>query len=96
MLPHLPSPNATPFLYLLAVLNSDWIEWRFQLTSSTNHVGNYEIATLPLPAPTNSRLTRKIVRLADRLSGNPHDADIDAALETEISELFGLPTTGPL
>jgi Alw26I/Eco31I/Esp3I family type II restriction m6 adenine DNA methyltransferase len=35
--------------YLLGLLNSTPMEWRFRLTSSNNNVNLYEIRTLPLP-----------------------------------------------
>lgn len=34
-------------LYL--ILNSSILNWRFKLTSSNNHINNYELADLPLP-----------------------------------------------
>ena len=34
---------------ILALFNSDLIEWRFSLTSTNNHVNSYEIDTLPIP-----------------------------------------------
>lgn len=37
--------------YLLGLLNSTPLEWRFRLTSSNNNVNLYEIRSLPLPRP---------------------------------------------
>jgi len=34
---------------LLALLNSKLLEWRFQITSTNNHVSTNEIASLPIP-----------------------------------------------
>jgi len=36
-------PQNVSIRYLLAVLNSTLLEWRFRLTSATNHVNSYEI-----------------------------------------------------
>jgi Alw26I/Eco31I/Esp3I family type II restriction m6 adenine DNA methyltransferase len=51
--------------YLLGVLNSNILEWRFNLTSSNNHVGNHELGDLPLPLPTKTQQTtiEKLVNL---------------------------------
>ncbi len=44
--------------YLLAVLNSDLINWYFKLFSSNNHVNNYEIDALPIAL--NTKYTKEI------------------------------------
>lgn len=36
---------------LLGYMNSTFINWRFNLTSSNNHVNNYELNELPFPDP---------------------------------------------
>lgn len=41
--------------YLLGILNSNLIDWRFKLTSSNNHVSNYEISELPIITPTEKQ-----------------------------------------
>ncbi len=38
--------------FLLGILNSSLINWYFKLTSSNNHINNYEIANFPLPIST--------------------------------------------
>ena len=35
--------------YLMGVLNSTLIDWYFKLTSSNNHINNYEIDNFPIP-----------------------------------------------
>jgi len=35
-------------LYLLALLNSRLLNWRFKLTSTNNHINNYELGSLPI------------------------------------------------
>lgn len=37
------------YYYLLGILNSDLMDWYFKLTSSNNHINNYEIDNLPIP-----------------------------------------------
>lgn len=39
--------------YLLGLLNSTPLEWRFRLTSSNNNINLYEVHSLPLPRLTN-------------------------------------------
>ncbi len=41
--------DQTQAFALLALLNSKLIEWRFQITSSNNHVSTAEIGALPIP-----------------------------------------------
>jgi DNA-cytosine methyltransferase len=36
---------------LLGFMNSSFVDWRFKITSSNNHVNNYELLELPLPNP---------------------------------------------
>jgi len=53
--------------YLLGLLNSTPMEWRFRLTSSNNNVNLYEIRSLPLP-----RLIRRFPQ--ERIDGFLRDA----------------------
>lgn len=41
--------NSFSLYSLLGFLNSDILNWRFKLTSSNNHVNNYELDDLPIP-----------------------------------------------
>jgi hypothetical protein len=54
--------------YLVALLNSDLMQWRFRLTSTNNNVGTNELLTLPIrvPEPGNDadRLAYEAVRSA--------------------------------
>jgi adenine-specific DNA-methyltransferase len=58
--------------YLLGLLNSAPLEWRFRLTSSNNNVNLYEIRSLPLP-----RLIRRFPR--ERIPGFLKDAMVQVA-----------------
>jgi hypothetical protein len=44
---YIAKPQASLF-FVLGLLNSRLFEWRFQLTSTTNHVNSYEVDSLPL------------------------------------------------
>lgn len=77
-------------LYLLGVVNSRLIDWRFRMTSSTNHVGNYELAALPIPEPGSGGRTEEIVRLAGLLLDDPDHPSADARLEVAVRAQYGL------
>lgn len=42
--------------YLLALMNSSLMNWYFKLTSSNNHVNNYEIDEFPIPLEPTSKV----------------------------------------
>lgn len=67
-------------LFLLAALNSAVLEWRFRLTSSTNHVGNYELDALPIPEPDAS-LVARVCDLAQHLLSQPDNTIVDRELD---------------
>jgi Alw26I/Eco31I/Esp3I family type II restriction m6 adenine DNA methyltransferase len=54
-------------LVLLGFLNSALAEWRFRITNSTNHVGNYELAALPFPRGFDPPVRRAVVRAVKKL-----------------------------
>jgi DNA-cytosine methyltransferase len=53
--------NDFPLVYLLGLLNSSLIEWRFRVTNSNNHVSNHEIDQLPLPPRSKHPILSSIV-----------------------------------
>ncbi|MGI6017157.1 MAG: Eco57I restriction-modification methylase domain-containing protein [Methanothrix sp.] len=69
----------------LALLNSKIVDWRFGLTSTTNHVNSYELDVIPIPkfcfttpAPERARLVAELQQL---YSEGKHD-EILAAVES--------------
>jgi Alw26I/Eco31I/Esp3I family type II restriction m6 adenine DNA methyltransferase len=82
-------------LFLLGVLNSRIVEWRFRTTSSTNHVGNYELAALPIPAPDAGVRTAEIVERTTRMLRDPDGTETDHALERAVRSMYGLAPGGP-
>jgi Alw26I/Eco31I/Esp3I family type II restriction m6 adenine DNA methyltransferase len=44
--------NQVSLDYLLGVLNSLLLNWRFKITNSNNHISNYELAELPIVVPS--------------------------------------------
>jgi Alw26I/Eco31I/Esp3I family type II restriction m6 adenine DNA methyltransferase len=77
-------------LYLLGVINSRLIDWRFRMTSSTNHVGNYELDALPIPLPEPNDKTAEIVHLVRLLLDEPDHPSADDQLEAGVRSLYGL------
>lgn len=75
--------------YLTGALNSTVLEWRFRLTSSTNHVGNYELDALPVPTP-DARLVARVGRLVDRLVIDPSDVAVDRELDEVWFDAYAL------
>ena len=45
---YIVNPCGLDLFTVLALLNSSLWEWRFKLTSTTNHVNSYEIDLMPL------------------------------------------------
>ena len=46
---YIVNPCSVDLLTVLALLNSSLWEWRFRLTSTTNHVNSYEIDSMSVP-----------------------------------------------
>jgi Alw26I/Eco31I/Esp3I family type II restriction m6 adenine DNA methyltransferase len=78
-------------LYLLGLLNSSLLNWRFKVTNSNNHVANSELAELPVPDPARSpdSLVTEICNQARRLSDDLNDGD-RFHLDELVFELYGL------
>ena len=74
--------------YLLGVLNSMLLNWRFKITNSNNHISNYELAELPiaLPSISNRNEIEKLVSLIK----NTDDQENVYKLNTKVFELYGL------
>ncbi len=49
------NPDNIDEYFLLGVLNSSLIDWFFNLTSSNNHINNYEIDNFPIPIHCDER-----------------------------------------
>ena len=43
------NPDGVDLYFLMGVLNSSLIDWYFRLTSSNNHINNYELDGFPIP-----------------------------------------------
>lgn len=74
--------------YLLAIMNSLLLDWRFKLTSSNNHVSNYELNSLPIFLPNNNQL-KEINKIVKTIKDN-NDIKNLAKLNIEIFKLYGI------
>ncbi len=66
---------------LLGIMNSSLMNWLFKLTSSNNHVNNYELDSLPVPL--DAKLLSAVSKLVRELL-----ATGDEALSVEIDKLI--------
>ena len=74
-------------LSVLALLNSCLVDWRFGLTSTTNHVNSYELDVIPIPkfnlttpAPERARLGAELQQLYAGGKDSEILAQVDACL----------------
>lgn len=77
--------------YILGLLNSLLLDWRFRLTNSNNHVSNYEISELPIAIP-NSEQKETIEKLVQDNQKLPNIMCV-ARLNLEIFKLYQLDET---
>ena len=83
----LPNDDDVDIYFLLGILNSSLIEWFFKLTSSNNHINNYEIDNFPIPINyTQKDRLRNLVK--EFLSANSEQllSEIDAL----VYEAYGI------
>lgn len=84
----------TVLLYLLGLLNSSLLNWRFKVTNSNNHVANSELAELPVPDPASApdAFVVEICEQAQALSISPN-AEAAARLDEVVFKLYGMSAT---
>ena len=74
--------------YLLGILNSLLLNWRFKITNSNNHISNYELAELPIVIPSSSD-KKEVENLVYRIKENRSPNDI-YSLNIKVFNLYGL------
>ncbi len=82
-------------LYLLGVLNSSLLNWRFDITNTNNHVSNRELGHLPIPSPFD--LTPEAEHLYDAIVKDVGailngDTDCSHRLEGHVFQLYEIPS----
>jgi adenine-specific DNA-methyltransferase len=76
--------------FLLGLLNSELLNWRFQISNSNNHVSIRELQSLPIvqPAGKQRALEKKIVKEVKKLkAGKIESSDL---IEAVVFALYGL------
>ncbi len=84
-------PDSSRYLdFLLGILNSELLNWRFQIASSNNHVSIRELQSLPIaqPAGGQAKLEETVVREVRKLKDGMHD--FSALLDASTFALYGL------
>ena len=79
--------------YLLGILNSDLLNWRFNLSNANNHVSNRELASLPIADPhsRNLRITDLISEMVKDVQDAFSNEGIPSpSVEARVFLLYGL------
>lgn len=73
--------------FLLGILNSELIDWYFKLTSSNNHINNYEIDNFPIPVSygKKSELSKAVKEYIE----SPDEALL-AKIDSMVYEAYGI------
>jgi len=74
--------------YLLGVLNSLLLNWRFKVTNSNNHISNYELAELPIAIP-KTQDKKEIEKLVQSIKSSSNPNNI-YKLNMKVFKLYGL------
>lgn len=74
--------------YLLGLMNSLLLDWRFKIANSNNHISNYEISELPIVFPTKGQ-KKSIESLVNKLNTSKQN-NLLAKLNYEIFNLYNL------
>jgi len=82
-------------LYILALLNSCLLNWRFKLTSTNNHINNYELGALPIKLINHqdrreAALFNLIIKRVREILQEERTVDIDPQVESAIFHLYKL------
>ncbi len=75
--------------YLLGILNSMLLNWRFKVTNSNNHISNYELAELPIVIPSSSE-KNEIEKLVSLIKNESSKQKNVSKLNAKVFELYGL------
>jgi Alw26I/Eco31I/Esp3I family type II restriction m6 adenine DNA methyltransferase len=79
--------------YLLGILNSDLLNWRFDLSNANNHVSNSELASLPIanPCSQNQRINSLVSEMVKDVQDVLSNGGIpSSSVEARVFVLYGL------
>jgi len=77
-------------LYLLGILNSLLLEWRFRVFSSNNHISNYEIGELPIPSTKDKNYSKIISIVKKLLEGKNRPELLMQELDSVVFDLYNI------
>lgn len=84
---YITADQSKEYLYgLMIILNSLLLDWRFRISSSNNHINNYEIDELPLPE--NIPAIENLGRLFLSMPSSIQNAEVRCLLEKEVFDLY--------
>jgi Alw26I/Eco31I/Esp3I family type II restriction m6 adenine DNA methyltransferase len=75
--------------YLLGILNSRLLDWRFRITNSNNHISNYEISELPIATTNDKKQIYDIEKLVDKLI-KTKEKKTEEELNNIVFDLYGI------
>jgi len=75
--------------FLLGVLNSELLNWRFQISNSNNHVSIRELQSLPIVQPTSAQkaIEKEIIKDVQKLKTGT--TDDTSSVEASVFALYG-------
>lgn len=81
--------------YILALLNSRLLNWRFKLTSTNNHINNYELDALPIKIPTlingkERKLYDIIIENVGKILSQGRNPLLEREIDAAVFLLYGL------
>lgn len=88
--------NVKPLrFYMLSLLNSCLLNWRFKLSSTNNHINNYELGSLPIKladysSPLERELFRVIVKGIKRALQSKETTSVIPDIEAAVFLLYDL------
>jgi Alw26I/Eco31I/Esp3I family type II restriction m6 adenine DNA methyltransferase len=88
-----PSEDEWLLSYLLGILNSDLLNWRFDLSNANNHVSNRELASLPIADPhsRNQRIAGLVSEIIKDVQGVLSKGGTPSpSIEARVFLLYGL------
>ncbi len=76
--------------YLLGILNSDLLNWRFSISSTNNHISNREISLLPIVNPLDADNVSIVDEISRKVKEIKHpQMEINPKLESLVFRLYG-------
>jgi len=78
-------------LYMLGILNSSLLNWRFKLTSTNNHINNYELDELPIVRKdsVDDNISNKVIELVSEQC-KKHSEDNQHKIDELVCKIYGI------